>query len=142
MHEIATALKEYRRKAGLTQAELARLAGLSLATVAHLESSRFPSKPSSDTLRRLRRVMARDTVLPLVTEAGAVDTSLAGSLRALRLDLGFSQESLAKRAHCSTVTISHLEAPLQKGEPTMRTLKAVARALGCELVCYFRKRSD
>jgi predicted transcriptional regulator len=42
----------------------------------------------------------------MVTDNG---TGCGGSIRELRLNLGLSQEALARRADCSTVYIAHLE---------------------------------
>ena len=37
-----TGLKDWRRMAGVTQQELARLAGVSRASISHVETGRFP----------------------------------------------------------------------------------------------------
>ena len=49
--DVATSLREARRRAGLTQSALARRAGTSQATISAYESGR--KQPSVDTLSRL-----------------------------------------------------------------------------------------
>ena len=69
--ELAFALAEARRDAGLTQAKVSRLMRTSQAAVARLESGR--AKPTWDTIERFARAVGRRAVVKLerVEEAGA-----------------------------------------------------------------------
>ena len=57
--------------------------------------------------------------------------ALGEGLRAARTRAGLSQEELAKKSGISQEAISVLERG--GGNPTMRTLERLARALGCGL---------
>jgi DNA-binding XRE family transcriptional regulator len=61
--ELAFALAEARRDAGLTQAEVSRLMGTSQAAVARLESGR--AKPTWETVERFARAVGRRAVVKL-----------------------------------------------------------------------------
>jgi DNA-binding XRE family transcriptional regulator len=61
--ELAFALAEARRDAGLTQAEVSRLMRTSQATVARLESGR--AKPTWETIERFARAVGRRAVVKL-----------------------------------------------------------------------------
>jgi transcriptional regulator with XRE-family HTH domain len=73
----ATLIRRTRGKAGLTQAELARLSGTTQSAVARLEAGR--ATPSVRTLRRLLVAMGRSLDLrttALDVEESGVDRSL------------------------------------------------------------------
>jgi HTH-type transcriptional regulator/antitoxin HipB len=61
--ELAFALAEARRDAGLTQAEISRLMGTSQAAVARLESGR--ARPTWETIERYARAVGRRAVVKL-----------------------------------------------------------------------------
>ena len=61
--ELAFALAEARRDAGLTQADVSRLMGTSQAAVARLESGR--AKPNWETVERYARAVGRRAVVKL-----------------------------------------------------------------------------
>jgi transcriptional regulator with XRE-family HTH domain len=46
-------LRHYRRRAGLTQHELARASGVHQTTIARIELDRYRKAPNLDTLRKL-----------------------------------------------------------------------------------------
>lgn len=55
--EIGLKIGYYRRKAGMTQAELAEYAGITLSYLSQLESPNLPCCPSVKTLFALARVL-------------------------------------------------------------------------------------
>ena len=59
------------------------------------------------------------------------EAGLGARLRALREARGLSQERLAARAEVSTATVRRTE--LGHYEPTLSSLRAIARALGVSL---------
>lgn len=64
---------------------------------------------------------------------------LGRSVRAARLRAGLTQEELARRAGMSQEALSLLERGV--GNPTMKTLERIARALGCSLEISFGEPS-
>lgn len=61
---------------------------------------------------------------------------VAGRIVRLRLERGFSQETLAQRARINRVTLARLERAAH--QPTLDTLDRLARALGVTLVDLVR----
>lgn len=72
-------IREARRRAGLTQRELAELAGTTQSAIARLESGR--SSPSFDTVRRMMRLCGFNLLVALDPYD---DSDLAQALALLR----------------------------------------------------------
>lgn len=60
---------------------------------------------------------------------------IGARVRALRKELGISQEGLAERAHTSPVYLSRIESGKQK--PSVQTLNRLARAMDIPLYAFF-----
>jgi transcriptional regulator with XRE-family HTH domain len=116
-------LRGLRRRHGLTQRELARLAGLSGYTVHRIERGRTPA---AATARKLARVLGPEALdlLP-VRPRGRPQ---AVRLREAREARGLSQRELAVRAGLSRVTVNRLE--MGRLTPRRGTLARLAEALG------------
>jgi len=71
--------REARRRAGLTQRELAERAGTTQSAIARLERGR--SAPSLDTVRRLVRLCGLDLEVGLVERDRTVDWQISANLR-------------------------------------------------------------
>lgn len=76
-------VREARRRAGLTQRELAERAGTTQSAIARLERGR--SSPSLDTVRRLVRLCGLDLEVMLV-EADNSDVAQAGAMLSMTVE--------------------------------------------------------
>lgn len=116
------ALRDARRRAGLTQHEVARLVGVAGGE----RISRWElgtSVPRPELLARLGEVL-RVAINDLLTSAEEPD------LRRLRLSAGLSARTVAARAHMAAPTYIRWEAGGIERKPARADLTALARALG------------
>jgi len=70
-HEIAMAVRAMRRQAGVTQATLAKLVGVSQPLIARIEKGAGGSAPSWETLRRVCIALGKQMRLSFVDEKTA-----------------------------------------------------------------------
>jgi len=81
--EVATAIREARERAGLTQAELAARAGTSQATLSAYEHGR--KRPSLDTLERLLAATGARLAIEQSAHAAAGPSSAQHAIAAKQL---------------------------------------------------------
>ncbi|WP_299577442.1 helix-turn-helix transcriptional regulator [uncultured Williamsia sp.] len=114
------ALREAREAANISQADLARLAGVGRATLYHWEAGK--ATPQVDVLVK---VVARLGISIADIVRVPVDERFPGDLRVLR---GMTQPQLGKAAGVSTAMVGAIE----RGEvdPTDAVAQAIARELG------------
>ena len=79
------AVRELRRKAGLTQTELARMAGTSQPTIAAYEAGR--KSPTLQTLSRIARAVGLEAMVSFVPVMTREDRRVSFSTEPLRTDL-------------------------------------------------------
>jgi uncharacterized protein len=92
---IAELLREARRSAGLTQAELARRARTSQAMVARYETG--VASPTVRTLQRLLRAAGRDLELSSVSARTGTPASSLDTLREHRAEINAAAERVGAR---------------------------------------------
>ena len=70
-------LKQTRKEAGFTQVDIANLLDVDRSTVAHYESEKYPSSPSTDILAKLSRILnvSTDYLLGITNTKKAPDVS-------------------------------------------------------------------
>jgi DNA-binding XRE family transcriptional regulator len=88
VHEVALAVRQMREAAGLTQAQLAALIGVSQPMIARVERGSDRRTPSWDTLRRIAIALGRQLRVAFVSSKGqaplvTVDGGPAGGRRAV-----------------------------------------------------------
>ena len=116
-------LKALRKKAGLTQEELAEAIGVHSVTVSQWESDTY--LPKTQNIKALAKALD-------VPENDLLNDSFAppfgATLKALRKKAGLSQTQLAEKIGVSLLTLFRWE----KGErqPRVDEIKALAKALG------------
>jgi uncharacterized protein len=94
--DTAELLREARRSAGLTQADLARRAGTSQAMVARYETG--VASPTVRTLRRLLRAADRDLQLSSIgTQTATLASPLAATLREHQAEIRAAAERVGAR---------------------------------------------
>ena len=89
VHEVALAVRQMREAAGLTQAQLAALIGVSQPMIARVERGSDRRTPSWDTLRRIAIALGRQLRVAFVSSKGlaplvTVDGGPAGGSRETR----------------------------------------------------------
>jgi transcriptional regulator with XRE-family HTH domain len=114
--DVGVGVRTARRKAGLTQAELAEKAGCSRHAIWELE------KHGSGTLNVLARVF--DAVGLRFTRVP--EGQFGAALKTLRLARGLSQQRLASRADLSVPTVARLESGNGRIDSFCRTLAVLA----------------
>lgn len=128
-------LRDYRRRAGLSQEDLGDACGMSNRAISDLE--RGVSRPRGGTLRRLGEVLglSAEELAGLAEVLGRLgareDSGFGALLRAYRLASNLSQDELAANALVSARAISDLE---REGSrvPRRQTVVLLADALGLE----------
>lgn len=93
--DTAELLRDARRSAGLTQAELARRAGTSQAMVARYETG--VASPTVRTLQRLLRAVGRELELSSVTAQTGDPVSSLAMLREHRAEISAAAERVGAR---------------------------------------------
>lgn len=145
MNDQLTALniREFRKKAGLSQRELAKRAELSNTAIQGYEQGRFT--PKIDALLKIAGALGVEVGWPGTGKdesAGFMHGGKTGdgalltrsNIRELRKKAGLTQHDLAKRSGVSIATIQGYEQG--KFRPRMSTLEKVGRALGVEVNEY------
>jgi transcriptional regulator with XRE-family HTH domain len=91
MSDFATALREKRRAAQLSQRRLAELAGVDFSYISKLENGRLPA-PASDTILRLAKIL-KCPEEELLAAAKKMPEGMKGSLSGQPEALRFLQEA-------------------------------------------------
>ncbi|KEO58727.1 helix-turn-helix domain-containing protein [Thioclava indica] len=110
-------LKDQRRALGLSQAQVAKRAGISIPTLRELENGQ-------GTIRSLTAVL---TVLDLRWAWAPSAESAGDVLCERRKALGISQAEMARRVGCSRITIMNLEKTFVGRVPTLLKMLAALR---------------
>ena len=116
-------LKALRKKAGLTQEELADVLGISYMTVRRWEAGK--ASPRVEDIPSIAQALG-------VPEADLLDTNASipfgANLKALRRKAGLTQSQLADKIGVSLLTLFRWEK--DERQPRMSEIKALAKALG------------
>jgi len=139
-------IRSFRRKRGLSLADLAERSQLSISYLSEIE--RGKKQPSLETLEKLSTAL-NISVQGLFTENESSSSPLTpgDKIALLRRDKKLSQAELAEKVGISTTYLCQIE----KGNvtPSLETLKAIAEALGvspqdimetpCHIGCRIKK---
>ena len=119
-------LKSFRKKHGLSQAKLAKLAKVSLNTILNMEAGKHKTMKGTmlklqDAIKAIEAKPVADVKPVIKPRAPMID------LKSFRKKHGLSQAKLAKLAKVSLNTICNMEAG--KGKPRADTLKRIEQAI-------------
>jgi transcriptional regulator with XRE-family HTH domain len=135
--KLGRLVRGLRRRAEMTQSELAREMGVSQPEVARLESG--ASVPKIETLARVAKALHRQLVIETVARKGVAGfwhvrrpTQAGHIVRQLRVESGLSQAELAEKMGLAQPHVARIEAG--DSIPMVGTLVRVANAVGQDLV--------
>jgi transcriptional regulator with XRE-family HTH domain len=124
----STLLRAWRDRRGLSQNQLAQIAGLAVETIRRIETGRV--QPSTETLKRLTTALELPLSELLTNADPGEEKTIPSHVRRLRLEQSMSLRELAQRANISASTLSRLE----RGErASLETIQNIANALKINL---------
>jgi len=133
----AAIYKERRITLGLSQKQLAKKAGVAIATISNMETGRY--QPTWETCQKIRRVlgMPEERFYSIRTKVSLTDEQLAirkanrqkaAPYKERRIALGLLQKELAEKAGVAEITIGKMETG--QNWPQWETRQKIRRVLG------------